>query len=170
MKSRGKEVLHPKIWSRPTRGAWIEISPLFLVGRRSCRRAPHGARGLKWEKEIALRTAATSRPTRGAWIEICRARYAAKIKSSRAPHGARGLKSHFQPNKFLHYTSRPTRGAWIEICNASRASSLDRSRPTRGAWIEILCTMGNSLSQSCRAPHGARGLKSPCTCGKLRIS
>ena len=40
-------------------------------GRRNffCRRAPHGARGLKLEQYDDLMTISSSRPARGAWIE-----------------------------------------------------------------------------------------------------
>ena len=37
--------------------------------------------------------------------------------------------------------------------------SLVESRPTRGAWIEIRALLRGVYSPSCRAPHGARGLK-----------
>ena len=59
----------PCCWSRPTRGAWIEIKP--PVAFAACRRrAPHGARGLK--------------SFRGG---------PGPPRRCRAPHGARGLKS-----------------------------------------------------------------------------
>ena len=56
------------------------------------RRAPHGARGLKYKKSEGFRHIEASRPTRGAWIEIAGNEYIV----------------HEAP-------SRPTRGAWIEI-------------------------------------------------------
>ena len=57
----------------------------------SCRRAPHGARGLKLEENADEDGTVESRPTRGAWIET-----ATVAGSGR------------------DYWSRPTRGAWIE--------------------------------------------------------
>jgi len=56
------------------------------------RRAPRGARGLKFEKRIGGQNRWKSRPTRGAWIEI---------KAINEMTAA--------------VESRPTRGAWIEI-------------------------------------------------------
>ena len=56
--------------SRPARGAWIEI----LIERGDCyasyRRAPQGARGLKWKSGPLNHAHTLSRPARGAWIEI----------------------------------------------------------------------------------------------------
>ena len=56
--------------SRPTRGAWIEITDINVA-------PPQGA---------------ASRPTRGAWIEIDHYPVEFSDGASRAPHGARGLK------------------------------------------------------------------------------
>ena len=55
---------HPDAGSRPARGAWIEIKNLIVELLRLARRAPHGARGLKFygakkhvkEKGVAPRT------------------------------------------------------------------------------------------------------------------
>ena len=41
-------------WSRPVRGAWIEIRPGHTGSCCSCRRAPYGARGLKFQCLVAL--------------------------------------------------------------------------------------------------------------------
>ena len=145
--------------SRPTRGAWIEISRSQIKTSRKRGRAPHGARGLKSERD-GLRqgdgggraphgarglkyrlycsscSAAESRPTRGAWIEM--AHYCLDEGNiGRAPHGARGLKSRGLHSKAPYLWSRPTRGAWIEM-------STDCTSPRPRAR---------------RAPHGARGLK-----------
>ena len=35
-------------WSRPARGAWIEMLPLRMIPLAVLGRAPHGARGLKF--------------------------------------------------------------------------------------------------------------------------
>ena len=78
--------------SRPTRGAWIEITPLRFEEWRRRGRAPHGARGLKYNDLSTVDAGRQSRPTRGAWIEI-------KGET---------------PSLFI-LLSRPTRGAWIEI-------------------------------------------------------
>ena len=56
-----------------------------------CRRAPHGARGLK----LAC----------GADRARC---------EGRAPHGARGLKHRTSGNASMPIASRPAWGAWIE--------------------------------------------------------
>ena len=57
------------------------------------RRAPQGARGLKWHAESEDAGRHWSRPARGAWVEI---QYEGQDRSyghRRAPQGARGLKS-----------------------------------------------------------------------------
>ncbi len=79
--------------SRPSRGAWIEISRhSALVLPQTCR-APHGARGLKYHRRGDARGAV----------------------AGRAPHGARGLKFRQEEAKHIANASRPSRGAWIEI-------------------------------------------------------
>ena len=55
-------------------------------------RAPHGARGLKFQDRL----------DKG-------------VGAGRAPHGARGLKSRWQEHLATSEQSRPARGAWIEI-------------------------------------------------------
>ena len=59
-----------KMMSRPARGAWIEIPPEPACGPTARRRAPHGARGLKYLQGLRH-----------------------IVPDGRAPHGARGLKS-----------------------------------------------------------------------------
>ena len=57
------------------------------------RRAPHGARGLKYKVHSDRFSAQRqSRPARGAWIEILGGGLATEETLCRAPHGARGLK------------------------------------------------------------------------------
>ena len=125
--------------SLPTRGAWIEISPVLYA---SC--APVG-----------------SLPTRGAWIEIRLTMPTLSLACCRSPHGERGLKYVEFVKQIVHVRSLPTRGAWIEIVgNGTKATGLtgrsphgerglkyaardhhrgtDWSLPTRGAWIEIV--------------------------------
>ena len=78
------------------------------------RRAPRGARGLKWSLPQTPSNLFRSRPSRGAWIEILMCTGAPSLK-----------------------TSRPSRGAWIEMSFDRRSTSGFASRPSRGAWIEI---------------------------------
>ena len=100
--------------SRPTRGAWIEMSASHARMRASMSRPTRGA----WI-EIALSDlqyfAFWSRPTRGAWIEIHHGGQRGKFFDCRAPRGARGLK--LLPMSHIRFDdeSRPTRGAWIEM-------------------------------------------------------
>ena len=125
------------------------------------RRAPHGARGLKYADDAAV-----------------------SAIQGRAPHGARGLKYNFQAvHQLVHESrpawgawieisfllslagaataSRPAWGAWIEICGVVRVCRHTlQSRPAWGAWIEMENARGEDEGFSCRAPHGARGLKS----------
>ena len=56
--------------SRPVWGAWIEIEYLRKNPRHYERRAPYGARGLKWLWVGLITQADESRPVWGAWIEI----------------------------------------------------------------------------------------------------
>ena len=102
--------------SRPSRGAWIEMFPLLAFLPRLLRRAPRGARGLKFRVFIIKpKKRRWSRPSRGAWIEIHRSRSASRCADRRAPRGARGLKFPEHGEKHLLPSSRPSRGAWIEI-------------------------------------------------------
>ena len=56
--------------SRPARGAWIEIQFYGDIVAVCNRRAPQGARGLKFINQLKQEGIDTSRPARGAWIEI----------------------------------------------------------------------------------------------------
>ena len=75
-----------------------------------CRRAPHGARGLKFKPVIRGMINNESRPTRGAWIEI--------LNSA--------------PRSNITFRSRPTRGAWIEMICAAMLSSSPEVAPHTG--------------------------------------
>ena len=44
------------------------------------------------------------------------------------------------------------------------SAAICSSRPARGAWVEIFSTLLFHASGSCRAPQGARGLKSASGC------
>ena len=101
-------------------------------------RAPHGARGLKWNPTVRGAPGRGSRPARGAWIEIYMYPSPWSGSRRRAPHGARGLK---------YGGSRGRQGQ-------------EQSRPARGAWIEMTPSSRPVWSRKGRAPHGARGLKS----------
>ena len=124
--------------SHLTRGAWIEMyvtNSLYAFGQR---RTSHEVRGLKYTKSCIVVCRLVSHLTRGAWIEI----------SKVSPSGNADVKSHL------------TRGAWIEI---SKTLSLFRvlhlSHLTRGAWIEILRKSCIYYTQYCRTSHEVRGLK-----------
>ena len=79
-----------------------------------------------------------SRPARGAWVEILVGEFFTSM-----------------------ITSRPARGAWVEILEYDSEQVISKSRPARGAWVEIII-VGKfcSVEVDCRAPQGARGLKS----------
>ena len=113
------EISQDLVWcacpqSRPTRGAWIEMQAETQAIHSGHRRAPHGARGLKFG---GIKNTVVS--------------------ISRAPHGARGLKFLCPGIDFSLGESRPTRGAWIEMAGGMWTRRICPSRPTRGAWIEI---------------------------------
>ena len=100
--------------SRPAWGAWIEMPSMSIARISGFRRAPHGARGLKW---LAERNGV--------------------FGGGRAPHGARGLKFVCELRLRLRRRSRPAWGAWIEMGNARGDDEDFRSRPAWGAWIEM---------------------------------
>ena len=56
--------------SRPARGAWIEMVNVKIHRPAFPRRAPRGARGLKFHIQSVKIRPVASRPARGAWIEI----------------------------------------------------------------------------------------------------
>ena len=94
--------------SRPARGAWVEI--LILIDEIGVlRRAPQGARGLKFVALGIYKFVKESRPARGAWVEI----------------------SPFYSYPFA-IRSRPARGAWVEILCWSSCSVRDRVAPRKG--------------------------------------
>ena len=78
--------------SLPSRGAWIEIKSVCIIGLLVASRSPHGERGLKLCRKGVTLLVVLSLPSRGAWIEIFIPSYA----TSKA-------------------LSLPSRGAWIEI-------------------------------------------------------
>ena len=43
--------LNATTWSRPVWGAWIEMIPLAFANNGDPRRAPYGARGLKYRRQ-----------------------------------------------------------------------------------------------------------------------
>ena len=139
------------------RGLKYEV-PLRDIYRNG--RAPQGARGLKWARYLPRGFACGSRPARGAWIEIRPPHRPLPLTSRRAPQGARGLKSCGGGRGVRCKRSRPARGAWIEISEIASPRYSPLSRPARGAWIEITRYRREKQWSICRAPQGARGLKS----------
>ena len=97
-----------------------------------CRRAPHGARGLKPLSSHTPRTACSSRPARGAWIETVPALSGLRRLLRRAPHGARGLKRVWNGLNEEPCKSRPARGAWIETAYSSLRSLFGIVAPRTG--------------------------------------
>ena len=125
------------ISSRPARGAWIEMLHARAAHHEHARRAPHGARGLKFFDKDGP-----------------------SPKASRAPHGARGLKSVWKCLWNAGAMSRPAWGAWIEIPSEPNSPKAERrSHPSRSAWIEMPGFPPPLWRATSRAPHGARGLK-----------
>ena len=76
--------------SRPVWGAWIEMDIKRWAAAADARRAPYGARGLKYRQEVqekAQRQA--SRPVWGAWIEIAHHKKWEGLSPSVAPRMGR---------------------------------------------------------------------------------
>ena len=101
--------------SRPTRGAWIEITFPQSYPHTIKSRAPHGARGLKSCNPYGAYHQQTCRAPHGARGLKLSSSVHASNEGGRAPHGARGLKYAIPETGEDGLTSRPTRGAWIEI-------------------------------------------------------
>ena len=81
-------------WSRPVWGAWIEIEMLRRKREQGSRRAPYGARGLKYTEHIANKLLMRSRAPYGArGLKLFCDLENPRFVESRAPYGARGLKS-----------------------------------------------------------------------------
>ncbi|EEX75958.1 hypothetical protein SELSPUOL_02686 [Selenomonas sputigena ATCC 35185] len=122
--------------SRPTRGAWIEIQPIEFARNGAWGRAPHGARGLKFQNGYKLGDRQMSRPTRGAWIEISITRCLATALTV-APHA----------------------GAWIEMAKSNvKQDGKRESRPTRARGLKSGTTPRQKDAHASR-PTRARGLK-----------
>ena len=110
-------------------------------------RAPYGARGLKSAGFEPVVYVLWSRPVWGAWIE---------------------MDTVVQREEEMK--SRPVWGAWIEIWpQPSSEPPLPESRPVWGAWIEIPAVLSVYHRHGCRAPYGARGLKSQWTRGGTEL-
>ena len=79
--------------SRPAWGAWIEICWVYSKQLPPRRRAPHGARGLKYQPPAELGDILGGRAPHGArGLKFGIISMNQIANSSRAPHGARGLK------------------------------------------------------------------------------
>ena len=124
--------------SRPAWGAWIEIPTCTRRFRCGSGRAPHGARGLKYMKENAIKAA-----------------------MGRAPHGARGLKFTLIRLFSTLQMSRPVWGAWIEMLSGPGFLPKIPGRAPYGArGLKYQYELGPRGTDVRRAPYGARGLKS----------
>ena len=78
------------------------------------RRAPHGARGLKYHAAKAGADLSGRAPHGARGLKFCHADPPV-IPGGRAPHGARGLKFPGDVQGANHGKSRPAWGAWIEM-------------------------------------------------------
>ena len=96
------------------------------------RRAPQGARGLKY-KTYGGHYDEKGRAPQGARGLKCYEDYLRSLGVSRAPQGARGLKSGCQGHSFHCLGSRPARGARIEIAQFSALiSAVNTVAPRKG--------------------------------------
>ena len=148
--------------SLSSRRAWIEISHIITI----------------------IFDVNKSLSSRRAWIEIHLSWLTPHRCLSRSPHGERGLKSRHHNNIALLRQSLSSRRAWIEIADivdgictiklvALLTESVDwnvgngigarngilLSLSSRRAWIEIAQLLSLPWHQTCRSPHGERGLK-----------
>ena len=111
--------------SRPTRGAWIEITA-------SCRR---------WKS-------CWSRPTRGAWIEMCIRPTLSPSILGRAPHGARGLKSACPYDRKDTARRAPHGARGLKSLEHDATQPLPRSEPRPKADApDCKCSPGRPISK-----------------------
>ena len=96
------------------------------------RRAPYGARGLKFGVRLVMAIFVMSRPVWGAWIEIQFKALTSSGPQRRAPYGARGLKSYWSKVFDSFKWSRPVWGAWIEIYMGKNYYECDIVAPRMG--------------------------------------
>ena len=182
MKCRPRRRSGDRSPSCPARGTWIEMLLFSRLGHLHHGRAPQGARGLKFERDVAD-DLLLGRAPQGARGLKCQNDQTGGGDVGRAPQGARGLKYQYPSSGLRRYRSCPARGTWIEIavCDAYNGT-LTRSRapqgarglkcglswwswwwcpscPARGTWIEINISFRVDKLQIGRAPQGARGLK-----------
>ena len=156
---------------------------MYVLPSKVQRRAPRGARGLKFEVcGVAMRNDGRSRPSRGAWIEMCNTPTKLKFPLGRAPRGARGLKF-IDEIGVLHSNRRAPRGArglkykifMAPVTDGAVAPHAGRGdlnqRHKAGTEVRRVaprpgggdCKLGEHRTdkrRESRAPRGARGLKS----------
>ena len=83
-----------------------------------------------------------------------------RTKVGRSPHGERGLKYADHVLAIIFKWSLSSRRAWIEILILATSPCFAfLSLSSRRAWIEILYVEPGNDYNSCRSPHGERGLK-----------
>ena len=102
-----------------------------------CRRAPHGARGLKRVTDVARAVISRRAPHGARGLKLCCGDGEAGAEG-RAPHGARGLKHKQWRRNGTFALSRPAWGAWIETALPRFLLPCSESRPVWGAWIETV--------------------------------
>ena len=102
-------------------------------GERKTRRAPQGARGLKYEILKNKKNNPPSRPARGAWVEM----------------GTEKI-----PKQYCK--SRPARGAWVEIEEESAAALASICRAPQGARGLKYYRYGRRLQMTFVAPRKGR--------------
>ena len=126
-------------WSRPARGAWVEISPCRRCCPCSGSRPARGAWVEIPDYRRRQRPWLQSRPARGAWVEIFLPQNKAYSFDSRAPQGARGLKSVINAVATALAGGRAPQGArGLKSRGLLRPPARWWSRPARGAWVEIV--------------------------------
>ena len=120
----------------------------------SCRRAPHGARGLK-QRWFSLHHPPGCRAPHGARGLKQKQQATEQEVKCRAPHGARGLKLVCIGCR-EHMPGRAPHGArGLKQLEDTHSRLVAESRPTRGAWIETLRRCHETLHKGV-APHTGR--------------
>ena len=124
---------HENNLSLPTRGAWIEITLIYILELTEKMSLPTRGAWIEMLVLVIGLIVLLSLPTRGAWIEITHLHPYKTRVICRSPRGERGLKSKLHKPNGNSYSSLPTRGAWIEMRGVGSSLELSAVAPHAGS-------------------------------------
>ena len=103
----------------------------------------------------------------GAWIETVKPNFLPPIASSH-PTWVRGLKLYLFQWSACDHSVAPYVGAWIETIKLHYMDVIISVAPYVGAWIETRRNNSRSERNAESHPTWVRGLKPPCSYGRIR--